>query len=334
MSLPDTSAKAGNLYIVATPIGNLEDITFRAVRILSDVEVIAAEDTRHTRKLLTHYGISTRMVSCHEHNETARIESLLGTLQSGQDVALVSDAGTPSVSDPGFHLVRAAIAEGLNVLPIPGPSAVTAGLCVSGLPTDRFVFAGFLSRKKGRRRQELEQIATIQATLVFYESPRRLKSFLAEILEVLGDREAMVGREMTKRYEEYLRGRLSNILENLENRSQVKGECAVFVRGMDTASSRPESAARAAVPGEVAGPGTDPDFVATPEDDIPNNAGVCQAPAAESESGLTAAMDTMIRSALEAGKERPSRIAKELSRQLGLSRQTVYERILVLTQKR
>ncbi len=227
----------GTLYVVATPIGNLEDITFRAVRILGQVKVIAAEDTRHTGKLLARYQIKNTLISCHEHNETKRIDEFLLRLNQGDDIALVSDAGTPSVSDPGFELVRACTRSGIRVVPVPGPSAVVAGLSVSGLPTDAFLFQGFLPRKPGKRRELLKALSRERSTLVFYESPRRVIPLLTELVDIMGDRPGMLAREITKIHEEYLRGRLSHIIESLGQRAGVKGECALFVAGAD----RPET---------------------------------------------------------------------------------------------
>lgn len=223
----------GTLYVVATPIGNLGDITYRAVEILSTVSMIAAEDTRHTGKLLARYQIKKPLVSCHDHNETQRIDEFIARLNRGEDIALVSDAGTPLVSDPGFQLTRACTQAGVRVLPIPGACAAVAGLSVSGLPTDAFLFVGFLPRKAGRRRERLEALAVESATLVFYESPRRILALLGEMVEILGDRPGMVAREITKIHEEYLRGSLSHIMATLGSRDSVKGECSLFVAGAD-----------------------------------------------------------------------------------------------------
>ena len=219
------------LYVVATPIGNLEDITLRAIKTLNGVDLIAAEDTRHTTRLLAHYRIRTPLISCHEHNEQQRSPELIGKIQSGAAVALVSDAGTPSVSDPGYRLVRAALAHGVNVFPIPGVSAAVTALCASGLPTDAFVFLGFAPRKKGRRRDLLESLAAETRTLVFYESPRRVAAFLEDILAAMGDRQAVLAREMTKLHEEFIRGTLSEIRAALADRPEVKGECTLLVDG-------------------------------------------------------------------------------------------------------
>jgi len=194
----DTTVKSGTLYVVATPVGNLEDITFRAVRILQEVDLIAAEDTRHTARLLSHYNIKNSVISCHEHNEMQRLDLLLDKLSQGKNIALVSDAGTPTISDPGYQLVKKVAQEGIRVVPIPGPSAAIAGLSVSGLPTDSFLFMGFLHRKKGRRQSALQGVKDEVATLIFYESPRRIIVLLEELISILGDRPAMVAREITK----------------------------------------------------------------------------------------------------------------------------------------
>ncbi|MCU0599321.1 MAG: 16S rRNA (cytidine(1402)-2'-O)-methyltransferase [Desulfobacterales bacterium] len=220
---------AGRLYIVATPIGNLKDITFRAIETLNTVDIIAAEDTRHTRKLLSHFQIKSRLVSCHEHNETFRIPMLLERLQSGLSVALVSDAGTPSVSDPGYRLATAAIAEGIRVVPIPGASAAISALSASGLPSDSFFFAGFLPATSSKRRAKLEELSNIPSTLIFYESPRRFSSSLADMLKVLGDRPAVIAREMTKLHEEFLRGSLSELVRSLAGIESLKGEITLLV---------------------------------------------------------------------------------------------------------
>lgn len=240
MNTPESRGTRGILYVVATPIGNLEDITFRAVRILKEVSLIAAEDTRHSRKLLAHYSIQTPLVSCHEHNESSRLPEFIEILRSGRDIALVSDAGTPSISDPGYRLARACAEAGFSVIPIPGPSAVTAGLSVSGLPTDTFTFVGFVSRKQGRRRAELAGLRTHPATLIIYESPRRLIRLIEELADEFGPhRQAMLAREISKLHEEYLRGTLQTLLSDLKAREQIRGECALFVKGYDTASDIP-----------------------------------------------------------------------------------------------
>ncbi|MBI4487739.1 MAG: 16S rRNA (cytidine(1402)-2'-O)-methyltransferase [Deltaproteobacteria bacterium] len=223
---------AGVLYIVATPIGNLEDITIRALRILKEVDLIAAEDTRHTKTLLNHYGIRTSLTSYHEHNEKSKAQVLVARLKLGESVALVSDAGTPTLSDPGYRLVHEAIKAGLNIVPVPGASALTAVLSASGLPTDRFVFEGFLSAKKRERRERLRGLREEKKTLVFYEAPHRLKESLEDLLGVLGDREVVLGREVTKVYEEFIRGRLSEVIAEIQ-RQEPRGEITLVLRGSE-----------------------------------------------------------------------------------------------------
>jgi len=221
------------LYIVACPIGDYEDITLRALRVLNEVDLIAAEDTRKAGKLLSFHGIKAggRLVSCHEHNEDDRLAELTDRLLRGESVALISDAGMPAISDPGFRLIRDAIEKGIAVVPVPGASAVTAALAASGLPTDAFFFEGFLPKKKGKREKRLAALAEISATLVFFESPLRISETLRELIEFLGDRRAVVCREMTKEYEEFLRGRLSEIMKILDRRQAVKGEITLVVAG-------------------------------------------------------------------------------------------------------
>jgi 16S rRNA (cytidine1402-2'-O)-methyltransferase len=221
---------AGRLFVVATPIGNLEDITLRAVRVLGEVAAIACEDTRQTIKLLNRYGIKKPLLSYFQPREGQRIPEIIGLLQAGQDVALVSDAGTPGISDPGFPLIRQAIKNGLNVVPIPGPSAVTAALSTAGLPTHRFLFLGFPPPKAGALRRLLGSVAHEDATLVFYLPTRRLSAFLAAALEVLGDRRVVVAREITKIHEEFLRGTASELSSRVGQR-EIKGEATVLVEG-------------------------------------------------------------------------------------------------------
>ena len=220
---------SGTLYIVATPIGNLEDITFRAVRVLREADLIACEDTRQTGKLLDRYGISKRLVSYHEHNELSRSEELLRELQAGKTIALVTDAGTPLISDPGYRLVAGAKKLGIAVSPIPGPGAFLAALSASGLATDSFVFAGFLPAKKNQRRKALEGWKTVPATLVLYEGPHRIAETLQDIADVLGPREVVLARELTKVHEEFLHGTPAQILEVLARRPQLKGEITLMV---------------------------------------------------------------------------------------------------------
>jgi 16S rRNA (cytidine1402-2'-O)-methyltransferase len=224
----------GTLYIVATPIGNLSDITLRAVATLEKVDIIAAEDTRHTRLLLSHFNITSRLISCYEHNEIESARGILELLKSGKSVALVSNAGTPTVSDPGYRLINAAISEHITVVPIPGVSAAITALSASGLPSDAFYFIGFLPSKKSKRRERLEELAGIPATLIFYESPRRILEVLDDIKELMGDRQAVLSRELTKTYEEFLRGKLSEVVAELSSRQAIKGEITLLVSGDTT----------------------------------------------------------------------------------------------------
>jgi 16S rRNA (cytidine1402-2'-O)-methyltransferase len=218
----------GTLYLVATPIGNLADITHRAIDVLSNVEMIACEDTRHTRKLLQHYGISTKTISYHEHNEQERARQLVELLREGKDVAVVSDAGTPSISDPGFRLVRAAIENGLAVVPVPGPSALISALIAAGLPTDEFFFGGFLPARTNARRSRLNELRSVPGTLIFYEAPHRLAGTLTDAYEILGEREVVVARELTKLHEEIKRGRLSELAEHYST-EDARGEIVLLI---------------------------------------------------------------------------------------------------------
>jgi 16S rRNA (cytidine1402-2'-O)-methyltransferase len=222
------SAPPGVLYIVATPIGNLEDITFRAVRMLREADLIAAEDTRHSRKLLSHFGISRPITSYYDHNKAFKGNYILEKLRQGLSVALITDAGTPCISDPGYQLVRDAVATGITVVPVPGPSAAIATLSAAGLPTDRFAFEGFLPNRQGKRRERLQSLKEEERVLVFYEAPGRLTAALADLLEVMGDREVVIARELTKIYEEFIRGRAGDVMESLKGR-QIKGEVVLLI---------------------------------------------------------------------------------------------------------
>ncbi|MCG8550774.1 MAG: 16S rRNA (cytidine(1402)-2'-O)-methyltransferase [Desulfobacterales bacterium] len=224
---------AGTLYIVATPLGNLEDMTFRGVRILKDADLIAAEDTRHSKKLLNHYDITTPSVACHEHNEAAKAHDLIQRLEKGTTIALISDAGTPLISDPGYRLVSMASEKGIPIVPVPGCNAAITGLSASGLPTDAFIFLGFAPKKQGRLDNFLNNAAHHKATLIFYESPRRVIRLISSAITAFGDRQACLARELTKQYEEFIRGPLSSILSALESRETVKGECVLFIKGQD-----------------------------------------------------------------------------------------------------
>lgn len=221
----------GRLYVVGTPIGNLEDITLRAVRVLGEVAAIACEDTRQTVKLMNRYGLRKPLISYFQPQEGRRIPEILRLLEEGRDVALVSDAGTPGISDPGFPLIREALKKGVQVVPVPGPAAVTAALSAAGLPTHRFLFAGFPPPKSHGVRKLLESLASTEATLVFYLPTRRLAEFLAAVLEVLGDRRVVVARELTKVHEEFLRGTASELVASLGSRT-LKGEATVLVAGL------------------------------------------------------------------------------------------------------
>jgi 16S rRNA (cytidine1402-2'-O)-methyltransferase len=220
----------GTLYIVATPIGNLEDITLRALRVLREVDAVAAEDTRHTQILLNHYGIQTPLTSYHEHNERTKAEDLVKRLLQGADIALVSDAGTPAISDPGFRLVLQAVRAGIRIIPIPGASALTAVLSASGLPTDKIVFEGFLPAKKTQRRERLQRVRDERRTLIFYEAPHRVLETLDDVHALLGDREAVLAREVSKIHEEFLRGRVSELIRML-GRREIRGEITLVISG-------------------------------------------------------------------------------------------------------
>jgi 16S rRNA (cytidine1402-2'-O)-methyltransferase len=216
------------LHLVATPIGNLEDITLRALRTLRECDVVAAEDTRRTGQLLRHFGIVKPLLSCFQFNEARRSEELLERLRRGQTVALVTDAGSPGISDPGERVVRAALAAGFRVEAIPGPCALVAALTSSGLPAGEFHFLGFLPHKSGQRRRELERLKTLSATLVLYESPYRVEKLLAELSEVMPDRTVVLSRELTKKFEEHLRGTPAELMQRLKGRS-LKGEFVVLI---------------------------------------------------------------------------------------------------------
>ena len=232
-NLPTQPESQGRLFVVATPIGHLEDITYRAIKVLNEVDLIAAEDTRHTRRLLNAHGIQCQLTAFHEHNEKQKTTKLIETLIHGKDLALVTDAGTPAVSDPGYRLVTAAAANGIQVVPIPGPSAVVTALSAAGLATDAFTFVGFPSRSKNNRMKQLHQLALLPHTVVYYQSPRRIIGFLKEMLIVCGDRQMVLARELTKIHEEFLRGRISEIIATLEKRQGIKGECTLLVSGAE-----------------------------------------------------------------------------------------------------
>lgn len=230
MKSPFIPSAKGTLYIVSTPIGNREDITLRALRILKEVDLIAAEDTRHTLPFLKHFGIQTPLTSYFEGNELKKKEFILFKLRQGDQIALVSDAGTPGISDPGFRLIQTAIENQIPIVPIPGPSAAITALSVSGLPTDAFLFKGFLPHKSKKRRDLLETLREVRETLIVYESPHRLVESLEDILVVLGDREIVLTRELTKLYEEILRGKVSEIKTQIGER-KLKGEITLIISG-------------------------------------------------------------------------------------------------------
>ena len=219
----------GAIYLVATPLGNLEDITLRALRVLGEVDLIACEDTRHTGNLLKHFDISKPLLSFHEHNETARASDIVERASRGESIAVVSDAGMPGISDPGYRLVAEAIAAGVVVVPIPGPVALETALAASGLPTDSFRFGGFLPAKAPQRRKALQALIDDTATLVFYEAPHRIVKTLEDLLEILGDRQVVIARELTKVHEEFLRGSVSDLLATLDQRGAARGEITLLI---------------------------------------------------------------------------------------------------------
>ena len=225
-----TNIGTGTLYIVSTPIGNLEDITLRALKVLGSVRIIAAEDTRHTQKLLHHYDIHTQQTSYHDHNKEEKSAVLIAKLKEGHDIALVSDAGTPGISDPGYYLINRAIDENIKITPIPGPTASIAALSISGLPTDAFVFEGFLPAKKAARRKRLQELLSERRTIIMFETPRRASSSLEDISEILGDRRVVLTRELTKMFEEVIRDKVSNVMEKIKGRS-LKGEITIIIEG-------------------------------------------------------------------------------------------------------
>ncbi len=228
--MPVNESLEPGLYLVATPIGNLEDITLRAIRVLKQADVIACEDTRQTQKLLNHYGIATRTISYHEHNEASRAAELIRELEKGLRIAVVSDAGMPGISDPGFRLVSLAIERGVPILPIPGPAAFLTALVASGLPTESFSFRGFLPAKSGARRKALEKILNSGEVQIFYEAPHRINETLADVVEVLGaDRLVVVARELTKIHEEFLRGTAQKVAQTLDTRGEIKGEITLVI---------------------------------------------------------------------------------------------------------
>ena len=240
--MPSTSPTneniSGVLFVVGTPIGNLEDITLRALRVLKEVDLIAAEDTRHTRKLLCHYKISVPLVSYHDHNKAARTPELISKLQEKVNIALVTDAGTPGISDPGYFLICKAIEADIPVVPIPGACAGITALSVSGLSSDRFLFVGFLPRKKNKRVDLLQELKQETKTVILYESPRRLMGTLLELIDIMGDRKGVFARELTKYHEEIIRDTLSGIVQALSSRESIKGECTLLIEGKSNQQDR------------------------------------------------------------------------------------------------
>lgn len=277
----------GILYVVATPIGNRDDITLRALSILRRVDLIAAEDTRKSGRFLAHHRIKNLLVSYHEHNEAKRTPQLIEKLLSGTSIALISNAGTPSVSDPGFRLIAAAIEHKIEVTPVPGVTAATAAMSVSGLPTDAFIFVGFAPKKKGKRIQFLRALSARSESLIFYESPKRILSLMEDIIASMGDRYAVLAREMTKLHEEFIRGPASQIIKEIKSRSTVKGECTLLVAGSDPVD----------------------------EPDVPSVKSVLEA-ALQNETGSL------------------SEIARQVSRECGLPKKTVYDLALEIRGQR
>jgi len=237
--MTDEAAGAGTLYLVATPIGNLEDFSPRGQRILAEVDLIAAEDTRHTGQLLARFGIARPLLSYHDHNKDRRTPDLIARLLAGASVAVVSDAGSPGISDPAFSLVRAAVEAGLDIVPVPGPSSALCALEVSGLPTDRFAFEGFLPRKPGRRRARIEELRDDPRTLIFFESPHRVRAMLGALRDGLGERAASVSRELTKKFEETRRGSLTDLIAWAESKTP-RGEFVVVVGGAARGGTAPD----------------------------------------------------------------------------------------------
>lgn len=237
----------GKLYVVATPIGNLSDITERAIRTLKNVHLIACEDTRHTKKLLQHFGINTKTISYHEHNELQREKELIDLLIQGRDIAVVSDAGTPAINDPGYRIVRAAIDQEIDIVPIPGPSALITALVASGLPTTDFFYAGFLPARATARQTRLKDLSSIPATMVFYEAPHRLLATLKDALEIFGERQAVVARELTKLHEDIRRGRLSELVEHYQTTQEPRGEIVLLIDKTVIASDVDKAAGNSSV---------------------------------------------------------------------------------------
>lgn len=238
---PDGERRTGTLYLVPTPIGNLNDMTARALEVLKQADILAAEDTRQTMKLCSHFDIHTQLVSYHEHNKHSSGRKLLETLSSGRDVALVTDAGTPAISDPGYDLVAGCIEQQIPVVPLPGANAAVTGLIASGLPTDHFLFYGFLPRGKKDKQSALESLGRLPFTLIFYESPFRVKETLQAMADVFGDRRMALSRELTKRFESFIRGTICEVSRHLE-KAAIKGECCLIIEGAKESDRRQSDA--------------------------------------------------------------------------------------------
>jgi 16S rRNA (cytidine1402-2'-O)-methyltransferase len=312
--IPPGLPRPGCLYLVGTPIGNLEDITLRALRVLKEADLIACEDTRHTLKLLNHFEIRKRLISYHEHNEHTRAPELVSQMESGASIALVSDAGMPVVSDPGERLVRLTIEHGITVVPVPGPSALTAALAASGLPAGEFLFAGFLPAQQGKRRRALAGLAAEPRTLVFYEAPHRIAAMLADARATLGDRAAVIAREITKLHEEFVRGTLDELATKLSagkaGGEKVRGEFTVLI-APDTASPSASNSAR-----EIAGNGGHQLISG-----IPPAAGI---KATEAPGTLT---ERVLAIQAETGISQKAAL-KQAAREFGLPRRDAYRRLL------
>ncbi|MDH3284055.1 MAG: 16S rRNA (cytidine(1402)-2'-O)-methyltransferase [Acidobacteriota bacterium] len=290
------STRQGTLNVVASPIGNLSDVSRRALDVLRAADIVIAEDTRHSRKLLAHFGIQRRLMSMHRFSEASKVDRLIDRLREGLDLALLTDGGTPTISDPGHRLVRAALEAGIAVVPIPGPSAVTAALSVSGLPADRFLFAGFLPSRAQARRRALRGLAAALETIVLFEAPHRLLASLADLEEVLGDREAVLCRELTKRHEEILRGPVSDLRERLAARDGVRGEIVLVL-------APSESGAAAGSPADERLRGAYRDALAAEEGDARRALRRLSRELGVPRADLKRKLDLMIQSARE-GRER------------------------------
>lgn len=287
------ASAGGALYLCATPIGNLEDMTYRAVRVLKEVDLIAAEDTRHTRRLLAHFDIHTPLTSYHEYNKEAKGAALIEKLKQGALVACVSDAGLPGISDPGSLLARQAVAAGIRVVPLPGANAALTALIASGLDTSRFTFVGFLPRSKAKRTARLAEVAGREETLLFYEAPHHLLATLEELLAALGDREAALGRELTKKFEEFHRGRLTELLHGFSEK-EPRGEFVIVVAGVDS----------------------------------PAAAGAERAPMESGTANDTSLSPVKFAARLVAAGHSPKEAAREAAKRLGISRRAVYQALL------